>query len=94
MLPRPRARKLLILRRRALAALTAWQVVYELGGLSSGQRVLINGASGGVGTFAVQLACLAGAEVTGVFSQANAELVRRLGASEVIDYRSRDPTSA
>ena len=74
-----------------LAALTAWQALHELGGLASGQRVLINGASGGVGTFAVQFACAAGAEVTGVCSQANADLVGKLGASEVIDYKFRDP---
>jgi len=77
-----------------LAALTAWQTLYELGGLESGQRVLINGASGGVGTFAIQLARNGGAEVTGVCSQANADLVRRLGASEVIDYKVQDPTTA
>ena len=77
-----------------LAALTAWQALHELGGLASGQRVLINGASGGVGTFAIQFASVAGAEVTGVCSQANADLVHRLGASEVIDYKAQDPTRA
>jgi NADPH:quinone reductase-like Zn-dependent oxidoreductase len=77
-----------------LSALTAWQALHELGGLAPGQRVLINGASGGVGTFAIQLARVAGAEVTGVSSQANADLVRRLGASEVIDYKTQDPTQA
>ena len=75
-----------------LAALTAWQALHELGGLASGQRVLINGASGGVGTFAIQFARVAGVEVTGVCSQVNADLVRRLGASEVIDYKAQDPT--
>ena len=77
-----------------LAALTAWQALYELGNLAAGQRVLINGASGGVGTFAVQFARLTGAEVTGVCSRANADLVRKLGAAEVIDYKLRDPTRA
>ena len=77
-----------------LAALTAWQSLHEIGGLAAGQRVLINGASGGVGTFAVQFARAAGAEVTGVCSQANADLVGKLGASEVIDYKFRDPTQA
>lgn len=77
-----------------LSALTAWQALHEIGHLGSGQRVLINGASGGVGTFAAQLARIAGAEVTGVCSQANVDLVHRLGASEVIDYRARDPTQA
>lgn len=75
-----------------LAALTAWQVLHDLAGVAPGHRVLINGASGGVGTFAVQFARVAGAEVTGVCSQANAGLVRRLGASEVIDYKTQDPT--
>ncbi|MHC4955255.1 MAG: NAD(P)-dependent alcohol dehydrogenase [Planctomycetota bacterium] len=77
-----------------LAALTAWQALHQLGGLATGQHVLINGASGGVGTFAIQLARVAGAEVTAVCSQANADLVRRLGASNVIDYRLHDPTTA
>ena len=77
-----------------LAALTAWQALDELGNLAPGQRVLINGASGGVGTFAVQFARLTGAEVTGVCSQANADLVRKLGATEVIDYKVADPTEA
>jgi NADPH:quinone reductase-like Zn-dependent oxidoreductase len=77
-----------------LSALTAWQALHEMGHLASGQRVLINGASGGVGTFAVQLARVAGGEVTGVCSRANADLVRRLGASEVIDYKAQDPTQA
>lgn len=77
-----------------LAALTAWQALYELGGLTTGQRVLINGASGGVGTFATQFARVAGAEVTGVCSETNTTLVHRLGASVVIDYRTQDPTEA
>ncbi len=77
-----------------LAALTAWQALHEFGGLASGQRVLINGASGGVGTFAVQFANAAGARVTGVCSQANMDLVEKLGAREVIDYEVRDPTQA
>ena len=77
-----------------LAALTAWQALYELGGLATGQRVVVNGASGGVGTFATQFARVAGAEVTGVCSKANADLVRHLGASVLIDYMAQDPTEA
>jgi NADPH:quinone reductase-like Zn-dependent oxidoreductase len=70
-----------------LAALTAYQALFEHGGLESGQRVLVHAASGGVGGFAVQLARSAGAEVVGTASAANADYVRGLGAAEVIDYR-------
>ena len=73
-----------------LAATTAWQALVDLGKMRSGSRVLINGASGGVGTFAVQIAHVLGAQVTAVCSNSNAELVRRLGADEVIDYQERD----
>jgi NADPH:quinone reductase-like Zn-dependent oxidoreductase len=71
-----------------IAALTAWQGLIERGRLVSGQRVLIHGAAGGVGVFAVQLARWRGARVTGTASRANRDLVRRLGADEVIDYRA------
>ena len=60
----------------------------ERAGLAAGQRVLIHGAAGGVGTFAVQLARWRGARVTGTASAANLDFVRRLGADEVIDYRA------
>jgi NADPH:quinone reductase-like Zn-dependent oxidoreductase len=70
-----------------LAALTAYQALFEHGGMKSGQRVLVTAASGGVGGFGVQLARSAGADVVGVASAANADYVRSLGASEVIDYR-------
>ena len=73
-----------------LAAMTALQALRDLGGLTPGQRVLINGSSGGVGTFAVQIACLLGAHVTAVCSGRNADLVRGLGAHQVLDYTMED----
>ena len=68
-----------------LAALSAWQALFDHGRLESGQRVLILGAAGGVGHLAVQIARASDAHVIGVTSAANAELVRGLGAHEVID---------
>lgn len=70
-----------------LCALTAWQALVELGRLRAGQRVLVIGASGGVGTFAVQIARAWGATVTGVCSAANADMVRALGAAHTVDYQ-------
>jgi NADPH:quinone reductase-like Zn-dependent oxidoreductase len=71
-----------------LAALTAWQGLFEHGKLQRGQTVLVQAAAGGVGGFAVQFAKVAGARVIGIASAANAEFVRSLGATQTIDYRS------
>lgn len=69
-----------------LAALTAWQGMFDLGKLTQGQRVLITGASGGVGSLAVQIAKSAGAYVIGTASGHNEDFVKQLGADEFIDY--------
>ena len=69
-----------------LAATAAWQALFEVGGLKEGQKVLVHGGAGGVGTFAVQLAKLKGAHVLATTVGQNVEYVQRLGADEVIDY--------
>ncbi|WP_438022649.1 NADP-dependent oxidoreductase [Sorangium sp. So ce233] len=72
------------------AAGTAWQALFETAHLKQGQTVLIHAGAGGVGSFAVQLARSAGARVIATASAANADLVRKLGADQVIDYRAED----
>jgi len=76
-----------------LAATSALRAIQQVGEVRSGHRVLVNGAGGGVGTFAVQIAAALGAEVTGVCSTRNVDLVRSIGAAHVIDYTTEDFTT-
>jgi NADPH:quinone reductase-like Zn-dependent oxidoreductase len=70
-----------------VAGLVPWQALFDIANLTAGQKVLIHGAAGGVGSFAVQFAKWKGARVIGTASGAHVEQVRQLGADEVIDYR-------
>jgi NADPH:quinone reductase-like Zn-dependent oxidoreductase len=70
-----------------ISGLTAWQALFERGKLAAGQKILIHGGAGGVGTMAIQLAAWKGAFVATTVSEANTEFVRTLGAHEPIDYR-------
>jgi NADPH:quinone reductase-like Zn-dependent oxidoreductase len=72
-----------------ISALTAWQALFDHARLVAGQRVLVHGASGSVGAFAVQLAHWKGAQVIGTVSERNMHLVRELGADEIVDYATR-----
>jgi NADPH:quinone reductase-like Zn-dependent oxidoreductase len=73
-----------------LTSLTAWMMLFDKADLQAGQRILIHAASGGVGSFAVQLAKIAGAYVAGTTSEVNIDYVKSLGADEVINYKSDD----
>jgi len=77
-----------------IAAITALQALRDDGRLRAGEKILINGASGGVGTYAVQIAKALGAEVHGVCSTRNIEMVRALGAEHVFDYKNEDYTES
>ena len=77
-----------------IAAISALQALRDEGKLQAGQKVLINGASGGVGTYAVQIAKAYGAQVHGVCSARNADMVRSLGADRVFDYKQEDYTKS
>lgn len=89
-LPKPRALSFAQAAAVPLAAQTAWQALFDVGGLAAGATVLVRGAAGGVGGFAVQFARHARARVLATASAGNFDYVRALGAAAVIDYRSED----
>ena len=76
-----------------VASLTAWQALFDVGGLSAGQSAIVAGAAGGVGHLAVQFARIAGIHVVGTGSERNREFVLGLGAERFVDYASEDPAS-
>lgn len=88
--PKPASTDLVEAAALPVVALTAWQALIEIGHLQPGQRVLVHGGSGGVGSLAIQLAKHLGATVVTTASAGNADFVRELGADEVIDYRTED----
>ncbi len=92
--PAPRSIPLADAAALPVVGLTAWQALFEHAGLSAGQRVLVNGAGGAVGGYAVQLAAAAGAHVIATVSPRSAEQVRAAGADEVVDHTSVDVTEA
>jgi NADPH:quinone reductase-like Zn-dependent oxidoreductase len=92
--PAPKSLPLKTVAAVPLAALTAWQALFDIGQLTAGQSVLILGAAGGVGLFAVQLARLAGARVTATARPMNHDLLRSLGAERCVDYREAEWTSS
>jgi NADPH:quinone reductase-like Zn-dependent oxidoreductase len=85
--PKPKALDHLHTAAVPISGLTAWQALFEHGKLGAGQKVLIHGGAGGVGTFAIQLAAWKGASIATTVSERNAEFVRGLGAVQVIDYQ-------
>ena len=86
LVPKPRTLDFVQAAAVPLTALTAWQALFEYAGLAAGQTVLIHGAAGGVGVFAVQLARWSGAQVIATASTRNRDFLRELGANEIIDY--------
>ena len=92
LVPRPASLSFVAAAALPISGLTGLQAVRDTGGVSAGQRVLVVGAAGGVGTYAVQVAVALGAEVTGVCSTTKLELVRSLGAIDAIDYTVQDFT--
>lgn len=91
--PKPRDLSFLEAASVGVAGTIALQCLRDHGEIKEGQKVLINGASGGIGTFAVQIAKTFGAEVTGVCSKTNLEMVKSIGADHVIDYGEKDFTA-